>query len=97
MVGSGRIRHVHRHLLRAAYALNLFILENSQKTHLCCYGQLPYFIQKNSSSVGSLETASCHHRSPCKSPLLMPEQLTVNQPLGDTAAVNFNQGIIAAR
>src|SRR5438552_1162968 len=90
-VRGGDHARVDANFFSASDALNSLFLQKTQKFHLQMKGQLPDFIQKESASRGAFDSTSALHMRTRKRALLVTEEFTLQQGLGDSAAVNGDE------
>jgi hypothetical protein len=96
LVSCGHEAHVDAMGAPASEALEFLFLQNTEELRLQCQGDIPYFVKKQSSFVGQLETANLLCDRACKGPSLVAEEFTLEQVEGNRSAVELNQGLAAA-
>ena len=55
------------------------VIEHAQQAHLHTPGEFPYLVQKDRTSVGSLEQAGAGSLGSCERPFLIAEQLALKE------------------
>jgi hypothetical protein len=96
LVSCGHEAHVDAMGAPASEALEFLFLQNTEELRLQCQGDIPYFIKKQSSFVGQLETANLLCDRSCKSASLVAEEFALEQVEGNRGTVELDQGLAAA-
>ena len=81
--------------LAAAQALDGALLEEAQDLHLQENGELPDLVEEERPAIGQLELALPLHVGAGERAALMPEQLGLEEGLGNGAAVDRHEGTVA--
>ena len=95
VVRRGEEAHVERRRLRPAHRLHLPRLQHPQQLGLQGQGQVPDLVEEERPPVGELEAPGLPLAGAGEGPLLVPEQLGLQQRLGDGAAVEGHEGLAA--
>ena len=96
-VGCSDNSNVHPDGAAAAYRLELLLLEDAEQLDLSFERQLTDFVQEDRAPVRQLEAAHTPVNSPRERTLDVTEQLALDQPGGDGAAVHLHQRPFLAR
>ena len=98
-VAIGGCDHAHVDVLRPAAAdrLELLLLEHAQQLHLRIERQLTDLVEEDCAAVGDLEPADALVDGAGEGALDVAEQLALDQPRSDRAAVDLDQRPVAAR
>jgi hypothetical protein len=94
-VGGGHDPDVHRERTRRAHPLHLPELEGAQELRLEVERQLPDLVEEDGPAVRLLEGPLAQPVGAREGPLLVPEQLALDEGLGDGRAVDRDEGRLA--
>src|SRR5437016_13046162 len=84
--------HVHALRLGRANALELARLEHAQQLRLLRQGQIRNLVEKQRPALGELEPPDAIHLRVGEGPLHVPEQLALEQSVGNPAQVDGDEG-----
>ena len=90
-IGSRYHTEIHILLTRAADPTDFPCFENPEQLALHGQRKVADFVQKDGPSVGQLEGSCFGLMSPCKRPLFVPKQFTLNQRLRNGTAVHRHE------
>ena len=90
-VGGGDHANIHPDQSITTHALQLALLKHPEQFGLDVRGHLADFIQQNRATVRQLETPLALGHGPGESPLLMPEELALNEVFRDRRAVHLDE------
>jgi hypothetical protein len=90
-VGGRDDAHVHRQRRRAADALDLALLEGAQELRLEARVHLAHLVQEEGAARGLLEAPDTAAVGAREGPLLVPEELALEERLGDGGAVHLDE------
>ena len=96
-VGGGHDANVDLDLIVAADALEPALLQHGQQLHLDRGGDLSHLVQKQRAAVGLFEAADTPAIGARERPLLMTEELALEQGFGEGSAVHRDEGPVRAR
>ena len=97
LVGGGQDTHVDLHQLGPADPRELLLLEHAKHLGLGIKAHVADLVQKKRSSIGLLELPALHGGGPSERPLFVPEQLALDQRLGNRGAVDGDEGPLGPR
>src|SRR5262249_57441114 len=89
--------HVHPERVLAADTLEGLLLERAQDLGLRLEAHVADLVEEERAAVGQLELAAAPRQSARERALLVTEQLGLDQLLGDSGAVDLDEGALAAR
>src|SRR5262249_24715535 len=96
-VGRGDDAHVDLERLRRADATDLALLERPQELRLQIEWQLTELVEEHGAAVAHLEEALARHDRAGERAFLVPEELALDEVLGDRAAVEHHHRSLRAR
>ena len=95
LVRGGDDAHVHVDRLLGADALHLALLQHAQHLGLRAQAHVPDLVQEDGALVRQLELPDLLLGGPRERALLVPEQLALDELLGDGRAVDLHEGLVA--
>src|SRR5438128_4930925 len=96
-VGRGDHPYVYPERVLAADPLERLLLERAQDFRLGLEAHVADLVQEERAAVGELELATTPRQRAGEGPLLVAEQLGLDQLLGDGRAIDLDEGALAAR
>src|ERR1700733_10134952 len=95
-IASGKNAHVDVDFIGTADSTDLMILKDAQQFGLQADLHFPNFIQKKGAALSQLEAAGAPLISAREGASFVPEQFAFDQGLGDSSAVERNEGTFTA-
>ena len=96
-VGGGDDAHIHRDGAYASNSSYLHLLQDAEEMYLHLKGQVAHLVQKDGTLVGALKHAHLSlFAGPGEGPLLIAEQLALDQAGRDGAAVDADEALPGA-
>src|SRR5262249_53528188 len=92
LVGCGDDADVDGDRPGPADALELALLQHAQQLDLGRGRELPYLVEEDRPSVGDLDLALLLNEGAREGPLLVPEELALENGLGESRAVDRDEG-----
>ena len=96
-IRGGHEANVYGNRARTADPLELLLLQCAQNLGLEFQGKVAHFIQEECSLMGKLQASDLLCDGPRESPFFVAEQFAFEKPGGNGRAVEFDEGVIAAR
>ena len=96
-MGRGHDPHVDLEGAVAAHPLELALLEEAQQLHLDRGGDVADLVEEEGPAVGGLEPARARVDGAGERPLLVAEQLALEEGLGERRAGHLDEGLVAPR
>ena len=95
VTASGRQEaHIGMEFFVAAYTAESAFLQETQKLDLSLHGEITNFVQEKRAAIGSLGTSDTAVHRPRKCPLLVTKQFAFHQVLGESGAVQGDEGFV---
>ena len=89
--------HIHRDFLATADALDLALLEETQQLGLQRHRQVADLVEEQGAAVRGFDLAECLLHGTGESPLLVAEQLALEQGIGDRRTVDGHEALTRTR
>ena len=96
LVGGGDDPDVHTNRLLPSDPVELPLFQNPQKLRLGGTGHLPDLVQKDGSRLGQLEKPLPGIDGPGEGTLLVAEQLTLEEGIGESRHIHRNEGFVTS-
>src|SRR3989442_4564465 len=97
LVGRGDDAGVHTDRLRHTDRLDLAVLQHAQDLRLRARAHVADLVQEDRAAIGLNELADLASRGAGECPFFVPEQLRLDQLLGDGGAVDLDERLLGAR
>ena len=94
LVRGGDDAHVHLHRVRRAHAIDFAGLDGAQQLGLGLEREVADLVEEQRALVGALEPAALLLHRAGEGPLLVTEQLALDEVLGNGCAVELDQGFL---